>query len=174
METDWTLEACCSRAWTASVLLIALGLMGIGVAAAGWGLLRLDVQATPTVIMATMSGTVAIFVFGAAALIAFADLVRPREPVVVIDAYGVLDTRIAPCIIPWAAIRRARRGRYGLALDVDPVDDFAPPPSSLPARWLRRPRGAITISSRGLACAGSDLVKAVERGLQAHAGVAPA
>jgi len=101
MDRDWTFEACCSRGWAATILLLALALMGLGMVAAGWGFLHLNEDAAPLVVIACVAGAIAIFVFGAAALIAFADLVRPREPVVVVDSFGILDRRIAPGIIPW-------------------------------------------------------------------------
>lgn len=164
MDRDWTFEACCSRGWAGAVLLLALLLMGLGMVAAGWGLLRLDDHAGTAVVIACVGGAIAIFVFGAAALIAFADLVRPREPVVVVDSFGVLDRRMGPGIIPWSAIRHARRAGSRLALEIDGLE----PPQGPLARLLRGSRGAVTISLRGLTCGGHDIEAAIRRGLEAQ------
>lgn len=165
MDRDWTFEACCSRGWAALVLCLALSVMGAGLLAAGWGLIHLD-DGTSAVIIAAVGGTLVMFVFGAAALIAFADLVRPREPVVVVDAFGILDRRVTACIIPWSAIREARRQGRHVALDVEKSEAFLPAPSGLYARFLRGSRGAITISPRGLACAADEIEAAVNHGLR--------
>lgn len=165
MDRDWTFEVGCSRGWAAASLLLCLALMGGGMLAAAWGLLHLE-EGTLSVSVAAMAGTLAMFVFGGAGLVAFAKLVRSPEPVVVVDAFGILDRRITGCIIPWSAIRRARRRGRRLALDVDRCETFMDAPDG-PVRWLfGRSRGPLTISMRGLTCPAREVEAAIQKGLR--------
>ena len=92
---------------------------------------------------------------------ALADLVRPPEPIVVVDDLGIYDGRVFPGPIPWTSIRAIRRVGTRLHLTVEgfgrQVGFFA---------WLfRRSQGAVTISLHGLTCALHDVDEAIERGL---------
>jgi hypothetical protein len=142
------------------MLVLAMVGMAAGVLAAGWGFLHLDRDAAPEILVAAGAGSFVALVSIAAALLAFAAVVRPREPVLVVDAFGIFDRRVAPTTIPWTSIRKAYRVGHHLTLDVDGWDGAGS--DDVPRRRLRR---AVIISTRGLTCTASDIEIAIRRGL---------